>query len=118
MASEESPHQRDFQPPLKGTKQVVNPDNSRDQEQDFGKGHGVRSVYTRDRPSGLPRAVTLMHPSTMRTTRVLLATMALMATPLAQAPNDPFPTPIPAVEGVIKVDFVEFATIPDSEGQP
>jgi hypothetical protein len=44
--------------------------------------------------------------------------MALMVTALAQAPNDPFPIPIPAVEGVIKVDFVEFATVPDSEGQP
>ncbi len=35
----------------------------------------------------------------------------------AQTINDPFPTPIAAVEGVIKVDFVEFASIPDLEGQ-
>ena len=32
--------------------------------------------------------------------------------------TDPFPTPIPAVEGVIKVNFVEFASIPDMNGQP
>ena len=30
--------------------------------------------------------------------------------------RDPFPTPIPAQEGVIKVNFVEFATLPDVEG--
>src|SRR5438046_2372643 len=53
----------------------------------------------------------------MRISRLILAAM-LVATPLAQAPNDPFPTPIPTVDGVIKVDFVEFASIPDSDGQP
>ncbi len=35
----------------------------------------------------------------------------------AQTTNDPFRTPIAAVKGVIKVDFVEFASIPDIEGQ-
>jgi len=28
--------------------------------------------------------------------------------------NNPFPTPIPAIEGVIKVNFVEFASVPDA----
>jgi len=28
--------------------------------------------------------------------------------------NNPFPTPIPATEGVIKVNFVEFAFLPDA----
>lgn len=28
--------------------------------------------------------------------------------------NNPFPTPIPATEGVIKVNFVEFASVPDA----
>ena len=28
--------------------------------------------------------------------------------------NNPFPTPIPASEGVITVNFVEFASIPDA----
>lgn len=36
----------------------------------------------------------------------------------AQKTDDPFPQPIPASEGVIEVDVVEFATIPDVEGEP
>jgi Glucose / Sorbosone dehydrogenase len=36
---------------------------------------------------------------------------------LAQSSNDPFPTPIQATEGVITVNFVEFATIPDISGE-
>jgi hypothetical protein len=58
----------------------------------------------------------------MSTTRMLLA-MLLVAAPAlsqtaAQVSTDPFPTPIPAVEGVIKVNFAEFASIPDMNGQP
>ncbi len=34
----------------------------------------------------------------------------------AQAPNDPFPTPINATDGIVKVNFVEFATLPDLGG--
>ena len=50
-----------------------------------------------------------------------LMTTALLATasPLcAQTTNDPFPSPIPSTEGVIRVDFVEFASIPDIDGSP
>jgi hypothetical protein len=36
---------------------------------------------------------------------------------LAQAPNDPFPKPIEATEGVIKVNYIEFAELPDLGGQ-
>jgi glucose/arabinose dehydrogenase len=32
--------------------------------------------------------------------------------------RDPFPNPIPAEEGVIKVNFTEFATLPDVNGLP
>ena len=32
-------------------------------------------------------------------------------------PTDPFPNPIPATEGVIRVGFVEFASIPDVGGE-
>ncbi len=47
-----------------------------------------------------------------------VAAVVLTASPLfAQVPNDPFPTPIAATEGVIKVNFVEFATLPDLGGQ-
>ena len=42
----------------------------------------------------------------------------LLAVPaLAQRPTDPFPTPIPATEDVIEVGFVEFASIPDVNGE-
>ena len=45
----------------------------------------------------------------------LLMTAALVtASPLfAQTSNDPFPEPIASSEGVIRVNFVEFASIPD-----
>lgn len=36
----------------------------------------------------------------------------------AQETDDPFPDPIPVSEGVIKVDVVDFATIPDVGGKP
>jgi glucose/arabinose dehydrogenase len=45
----------------------------------------------------------------------LLASAWLVASPaVAQTSNDPFPTPIHADEGVIAVNFVEFAVIPDA----
>ena len=53
--------------------------------------------------------------------RLTLVTTALLVTasPLfAQTTNDPFPSPIPSTEGVIRVDFVEFASIPDIDGSP
>jgi hypothetical protein len=47
-----------------------------------------------------------------------MVTALLMASgALAQSPTDPFPSPIPATEGVIRVRYVEFATIPDIEGE-
>jgi len=36
----------------------------------------------------------------------------------AQETDDPFPTPIAASEGMIEVDFVEFATLPAIDGVP
>jgi hypothetical protein len=47
-------------------------------------------------------------------------TAALVAvSPLSgQSSSDPFPSPIAATEGVILVDFVEFASIPDIDGSP
>ena len=49
-------------------------------------------------------------------TRVLVTAVLLVSCGLAQTTNDPFPEPIEAVDGVIKVDFVEFAAIPDIDG--
>lgn len=49
---------------------------------------------------------------------VVLAVAILMAAPvISQTTDDPFPEPIEAVDGVITVDFVEFAAIPDIDGQ-
>jgi hypothetical protein len=42
-----------------------------------------------------------------------LAAAVLMASPAIAQPVDPFPTPIPATEGVVKVKFAEFASLPD-----
>jgi glucose/arabinose dehydrogenase len=44
----------------------------------------------------------------------------VVAAPLAaqNESNDPFPRPIPAVEGVIEIGAREFATLPDVEGEP
>lgn len=48
--------------------------------------------------------------------RIFAAAVLVGASVFAQAPNDPFPTPIDATEGVIKVNFMEFATLPDLGG--
>ena len=67
---------------------------------------------------------------TMQTTRLFLAAMVIAAPVLAQPPapqsppaplppgqsNDPFPAPIAASEGVIRVNFREFASLPDISG--
>ncbi|MQA29295.1 MAG: hypothetical protein GEU82_05560 [Luteitalea sp.] len=50
----------------------------------------------------------------------LAAMPALAQTPspaAAQTTNDPFPDPIPAADGVVRVSFADFATLPDVGGQ-
>src|SRR5262245_935785 len=49
-------------------------------------------------------------------TRALPSTLLLAASALAQIATDPFPNPIAPTEGVIRVNFVEFASIPDVDG--
>ena len=51
-----------------------------------------------------------------RMTYVIVAALLLATPALAQTTNDPFPTPIAATDGIIKVSFVEFASIPDIAG--
>ena len=53
----------------------------------------------------------------MRTVRALFVAMFLVSPVLGQTPKDPFPKPIPAADGAISVNFVEFATIPDTAGE-
>ena len=43
------------------------------------------------------------------------AAFLLLAAPAFAQPLDPFPTPIPATDGVVKVAFTEFASLPDLE---
>jgi glucose/arabinose dehydrogenase len=47
----------------------------------------------------------------------LLVTVSASAQGPAPAPNDPFPQPIAATQGVVRVSYTEFATIPDINGQ-
>ncbi len=49
---------------------------------------------------------------------VTLAALLSASPALAQTTNDPFAQPIAAADGVIKVNIVEFATVPDVDGQP
>ncbi len=53
----------------------------------------------------------------MSVTRVVLVACLMSVPVFAQRTADPFPTPIPTTEGVIQVRFVEFASIPDTDGE-
>jgi Glucose / Sorbosone dehydrogenase len=48
---------------------------------------------------------------------VLVSVLLTVSAALAQTTNDPFPQPIQTTDGVIKVTFTEFATLPDVDGQ-
>ena len=48
--------------------------------------------------------------------RIFAAALLAGVSVFAQTPTDPFPAPINATDGVIKVNFVEFATLPDLGG--
>ncbi len=54
----------------------------------------------------------------MRTIKVIPTALLLVSTAIAQTTNDPFPDPIEPSDGVITVDFVEFSSIPDYDGEP
>ena len=54
----------------------------------------------------------------MSMSRAVVAVLMSAAPVCAQTSNDPFSQPIGAVEGVIRVGFTEFASIPDMEGAP
>ena len=55
----------------------------------------------------------------MLTTRVIVAALLIASPTLgaAQTTTDPFAEPIATVDGVIKVNFVEFASLPDVNGE-
>jgi hypothetical protein len=51
-------------------------------------------------------------------TRVMVAALLIARPALAQTGADPFPQPIAPTDGAIKVNAVEFASIPDVGGEP
>ena len=51
------------------------------------------------------------------TTRVVVVSLLLISSASAQTSDDPFPPPIPPADGVITVNVVEFASLPDVDGQ-
>jgi hypothetical protein len=53
----------------------------------------------------------------MLAARLALTTLFAASPALAQTTTDPFPTPIPAAEGVIRVNVRDFAALPDMGGQ-
>jgi len=53
----------------------------------------------------------------MRSSRLVLLVLALTPAVLAQSPTDPFPAPIQAADGVIRVRVAEFASVPDVGGE-
>jgi hypothetical protein len=53
----------------------------------------------------------------MHSSRVVLLALAFAPAALAQSPTDPFPAPITASEGVIRVRVAEFASVPDVGGE-
>jgi glucose/arabinose dehydrogenase len=55
--------------------------------------------------------------SIMRVLLFKLMTLLASTQVLAQSATDPFPTPLPERDGVIAVNFVEFASVPDSDGE-
>jgi hypothetical protein len=48
--------------------------------------------------------------------RLLAAALLITSPALAQTTDDPFPAPIPATDGVVKVRVTEFASLPDVDG--
>src|SRR6188768_2448125 len=62
-----------------------------------------------------PRRRVLGGPPMLRPSLALIFTLCT-ASAYAQPSTNPFPTPIEATAGVIAVNFVEFAVIPDAAG--
>ena len=53
---------------------------------------------------------------TQHMTLAIVAVVMMVSPALAQRTDDPYAQPIEAVEGIINVDFVEFASLPDIDG--
>ena len=53
----------------------------------------------------------------MYVTRVMTAVLLMVSGVFAQTPTNPLPSPIEAVDGLLGVRFVEFATLPEIDGE-
>ena len=53
----------------------------------------------------------------MCVTRVMTAVLLMASGVFAQTPTNPLPSPIEAVDGLLGVRFVEFATLPERDGE-
>jgi hypothetical protein len=53
----------------------------------------------------------------MAVTRTFVAALLVASPVVAQTTDDPFPKPINTTDGVVRVSFVEFASLPDISGQ-
>ena len=53
----------------------------------------------------------------MCVTRVMTAVLLMASGVFAQTPTNPLPSPIEAVDGLLGVRFVEFATLPEIDGE-
>jgi hypothetical protein len=53
----------------------------------------------------------------MQPVHIVIAALLVASPAFAQTTTDPFPAPIPAAEGVIRVNVAEFASLPDIGGQ-
>jgi len=53
----------------------------------------------------------------MCVTRVMTAVLLMASAVPAQTPTNPLPSPIEAVDGLLEVSFVEFATLPNIDGE-
>src|SRR5215203_1943627 len=58
-----------------------------------------------------------MHSARLAALVLSFAVTASAQPPVAQGPVDPFPAPIPATDGAVKVGFTEFASLPDVDGE-
>jgi glucose/arabinose dehydrogenase len=54
----------------------------------------------------------------MRTSLAAAATLLFTSVASAQTPADPFPSPIGSTQPVVRVNFADFATLPDIDGVP
>ena len=67
-------------------------------------------------PETRERVHSMAHMS-MWMNRVVMVWLLMMSSAAAQTGTDPFPSAIPAADGIVTVGFVEFTSLPDVDGE-